>query len=114
MHRSVRKFAASALGLVLAGGVATGCGAGGGSSPAAGPSSHYVLTVVTTAGPLARNFNPFLPTSVALTDNVASFIYETLVQINPFKPQSPTPWLATSWRWSNGRSEERRVGKECR
>ena len=100
MRRTIRKRAASILGLILAGGVAAGCAAG--SPSAAGPSSHYVLTVVTTAGPLSRNFNPFLPTSVSLTDNVAAFIYEPLVQVNPFKPLSPTPWLATSWVWSNG------------
>jgi peptide/nickel transport system substrate-binding protein len=72
------------------------------STGASGGGSGLTLTVASTAGPLPRNFNPFLPTSVALTDNVVSFIYEPLVQYNPFKPQAPTPWLATAWTWSNG------------
>ncbi len=101
MRTDIRKIVASLMGLVLVGAVATGCKSGS-SAPPAPASSHYVLTVVTTAGPLSRNFNPFLPTSVSLTDNVASFIYEPLFQVNPFKPQSPTPWLATSSAWSNG------------
>jgi peptide/nickel transport system substrate-binding protein len=72
------------------------------SAPGASNSgSSTVLTVATTAGPLPRNFNPFLPTSVALTDNVVSFIYEPLVQFNPFSPK-PLPWLATSWSWADG------------
>jgi peptide/nickel transport system substrate-binding protein len=100
MRREIRQLGASLSGLVLAGGVLGACG-GGSPVAAQGPSAHYVLTVATTAGPLSRNFNPFLPTSVSLTDNVASFIYEPLVQVNPFKPLDPTPWLATSWAWSD-------------
>lgn len=101
MRKRMRKLAASVLAVALGGGVMAGCGSTSPSSGANTPSSHYTLTVATTAGPLARNFNPFLPTSVSLADNVASFIYEPLVQWNPFKPQSPTPWLATSWSWSD-------------
>lgn len=65
-------------------------------------SNKYVITIATTAGPLPRNFNPFLATSVASIDSIVSFIYEPLVQWNPFKPQKPTPWLATSWHWADG------------
>jgi peptide/nickel transport system substrate-binding protein len=95
------KHAASASAAVLLTALVAACG-GSGSSGAGSSGSGLTLTVATTAGPLARNFNPFLPTSVALTDNVVSFIYEPLVQFNPFKPQTPTPWLATSWNWSDG------------
>lgn len=100
MQKNIRRWTAAAIGAALA---LAGCGnsqsAAGGAGDKA--SSHYVLTIATTAGPLARNFNPFLPTSVAVTDNAASFIYEPLVQFNPFKPQKPLPWLATSWKWAD-------------
>jgi peptide/nickel transport system substrate-binding protein len=107
MHRRMQtrrngwKHAVSASAAVLLTALVAACG-GSGSSGAGSSGSGLTLTVATTAGPLARNFNPFLPTSVGLTDNVVSFIYEPLVQFNPFKPQTPTPWLATSWKWSNG------------
>jgi peptide/nickel transport system substrate-binding protein len=100
MRRDKRKLAVSATAAILTAGMLAGCGA---ASPQTQHSAGTAqLTVATTAGPLARNFNPFLPTSVALTDNVVSFIYEPLLQYNPFKPQAPIPWLATSWSWSNG------------
>lgn len=103
MRLNKAKFAALTAAAILAGGVLAACGGGSPNSSANGPSSgSSQLTVATTAGPLARNFNPFLPTSVAMTDNVTSFIYEPLLQYNPFKPQTPIPWLATSWSWSNG------------
>lgn len=100
MQKNIRRLAAGAIGAAL---VLAGCGnsqsAAGGSGNKA--SSHYALTIATTAGPLPRNFNPFLATSVASTDSVSSFIYEPLVQFNPFKPQKPYPWLATSWKWAD-------------
>lgn len=95
------KLTVLAAAAILAGAPLAGCGSP--PSAAQGQSSaSSELTVATTAGPLARNFNPFLPTSVALTDNVTSFIYEPLVQYNPFNTKAPIPWLATSWSWSNG------------
>jgi peptide/nickel transport system substrate-binding protein len=116
--RTGYKLRTSTLAVLLAGGLtglaAVPQGAGATPRPSAlrtpgalratvpNGSNDYILTVATTAGPLPRNFNPFLSTSVADTDNVVSFIYEPLVQWDPFEPQKPIPWLATSWNWSDG------------
>ena len=101
MRTHERKLTALTTAL-LAGVLLAGCGSGAANSATGANGQSTQLTIATTAGPLARNFNPFLPTSVALTDNVVSFIYEPLLQYNPFKPKAPMPWLATSWSWSNG------------
>jgi peptide/nickel transport system substrate-binding protein len=86
---------------IIAAATLAACGSSGSPGATAGSGTGTVLTVATTAGPLPRNFNPFLPTSVALTDNVVSFIYEPLVQFTPFSA-TPIPWLATSWSWGAG------------
>lgn len=67
------------------------------SSAAATTSSALTLT----AGPngtFTDNFNPFSPNANSGTEGM---IYEPLLFFNRLKPGSVTPWLASSYAWSN-------------
>ncbi|HUZ26531.1 MAG TPA: ABC transporter substrate-binding protein [Streptosporangiaceae bacterium] len=71
-------------------------GSGGGSS--SGPSG--VLTIDNESGSLwTCNFNPY-----NLSDIGYSFgpVYEPLVFVNTLQSAKATPWLASSWTYSNG------------
>lgn len=76
-----------------------------GSSVSATSSNSGKGVVLTAEGDGTTppdNFNPYLPTSA---DNEIAFtglIYEPLLQFNLLKPNAITPWLASSWAWSNG------------
>ena len=74
---------------------------------ACGSSSSSNGSVLTEAGdeggPYALNLNP-LSSGSALTGvtNSWPFVYETLLQFNYANSDQVTPWLATSYRWTNG------------
>jgi peptide/nickel transport system substrate-binding protein len=92
------KWIAAAASAVLVCGAMTACSGGG--SGAKGP---VILNVAAgPSGPLSRVFNPFLTTSAPATVGGADMIYEPLVQQNILKPGSASPWLSTSWAWSDG------------
>jgi peptide/nickel transport system substrate-binding protein len=83
--------AALALGAVACGGTA------GNSS--GGSASGGSLTIDDEYGETwSCQFNPYNP-----SDEFASFgaVYEELVYSDSLKDGATTPWLATSWRWSN-------------
>jgi peptide/nickel transport system substrate-binding protein len=94
---------------LLAGAAATagtlalyGCsGTSGGSG-----SGKGTLTVAGQSDNLTQVFNPFLEnTAQGLTytsPGSGGFIYEPLVQINTVDIGNDLPWLAKSWRWSDG------------
>ncbi|MFG1807791.1 ABC transporter substrate-binding protein [Streptomyces sp. NPDC049040] len=76
-----------------------------GSSGASG-GGKGTLTVAGQSDNLTQVFNPFLEnTAQGLTytsPGSGGFIYEPLVQINTVDIGNDLPWLAKSWRWSNG------------
>ncbi|MFJ1586329.1 ABC transporter substrate-binding protein [Streptomyces sp. NPDC088197] len=76
-------------------------GTAGGSGSAKG-----TLTVAGQSDNLTQVFNPFLAnTAQSLTytpQGQGGFIYEPLVQINTVDIGRDLPWLAKSWRWSDG------------
>ena len=92
--------------LVVASLLTAGLGTTMGSSVLAGSaaaSSQTIITVNNNAGePLTNNFNPLVPTSTLDFYGSWSMIYEPLVQYDVQKPGVTYPWLATSWKWSNG------------
>jgi peptide/nickel transport system substrate-binding protein len=78
-------------------GLLAGCG---GSSDSSGGGSSGVLTVTTgAAGTFANDFNPYSP-NVEVPAN--GMIYESLFYFNTVKAGQITPWLGTSYTWSNG------------
>ncbi|MGR3867061.1 ABC transporter substrate-binding protein [Streptomyces graminifolii] len=76
--------------------------------PSAGGSAggSATLTVAGQSDNLTKVFNPYLAnTAQGLTytsQGSGGFIYEPLVQINTVDIGHDIPWLAKSWRWSNG------------
>ncbi|HUZ38795.1 MAG TPA: ABC transporter substrate-binding protein [Streptosporangiaceae bacterium] len=90
------------IGAVLAAGLlAAACGTS--STPAKTSGAGGVLTIDNESGSLwTCNFNPF-----NLSDIGYSFgpVYEPLVFVNTLQSAKASPWLATSWAWSNGNKQ---------
>ncbi|HTT91010.1 MAG TPA: ABC transporter substrate-binding protein [Acidimicrobiales bacterium] len=58
------------------------------------------LTIINGFGTLwGCVFNPF---NLTWQFGSAGFVYEPLVYMNTLENAKTTPWLATSWKWSNG------------
>jgi peptide/nickel transport system substrate-binding protein len=51
---------------------------------------------------ITQTFNPFVPTGAPWGMGATGLIYEPLIQFNLAAPPKYTPWLATSYAWSNG------------
>jgi peptide/nickel transport system substrate-binding protein len=56
----------------------------------------------TLAGPITGGFNPFLTSTDAWGLGATSMIYEPLLQFNLLQPGVTRPWLASSYKWTNG------------
>ena len=90
------------LGVIIASCLlAAACGAGSsGGGGGGGGSAGGVLTIDNEGGSLwTCNFNPF-----NLSDIGFSFgpVYEPLMFVNTLQSARTTPWLASSYAWSNG------------
>lgn len=81
---------------------ACGGGATGGAAQSAAGGRQTTITAMGVSLPIVDNFNPFVPTSVASANSLTNFFYEPLIQFDLLKPGTTYPWLATSWKWSNG------------
>jgi peptide/nickel transport system substrate-binding protein len=89
-------LAAVALGSAVALTACAGTGSGGGNASA-------LVVQVNNAGPQPQNFNPLLASSpVQAVNQNWAMLYEPLIQYNVVKPGQTYPWLATSWKWSDG------------
>jgi peptide/nickel transport system substrate-binding protein len=83
---------------VLTVGLLAGCG--GTSSGNAGGGSSGVLTVTTgAAGAFVADFNPFSPN---VQVPATGMVYEPLFYFNTVKSGQITPWLGSSYTWSDG------------
>ncbi len=82
--------------------LAAACGSSGSSAGKSSSSSgpHGVLTISNEQGALwTCDFNPFNLSYVAYS---LGPVYEPLVFVNTLQSGKQTPWLASSWAWSNG------------
>ena len=68
------------------------------TSKAAGPSGTLTIDNE-SGGTWTCDFNPFNLTYIAYA---LGPVYEPLVFVNTLQSAAETPWLATSWAWSNG------------
>src|SRR5215471_15735033 len=98
----MRRFTSVAV-LAAAGLLAAACGGSSTSTPpssskASGPSGTLTLDNE-SGGTWACGFNPFNLSYVSFS---VGNIYEPLVFVNALQNAKTTPWLATSWAWSNG------------
>ncbi len=96
-------------GLVGLSAVAVVCGglAACSSSPSGGtPGSTTKATrLVMESSPettITQAFNPFVATQAAFGMGATGLIYEPLIQFNLVAPPKYYPWLATSYKWTNG------------
>ena len=95
--------AISALVLTACGGTAGGGNGGGSSSNNSSGASSTLTFGDNGAGAIPQDFNPFEPATVQPDgDGATAMIYEPLIQFNLAAPPAYTPWLATSFKWSNG------------
>ena len=51
---------------------------------------------------ITQTFNPFVPTGAPWGMGATGLIYEPLIQFNLAAPPKYYPWLATSYKWSDG------------
>ena len=101
MRRTIRAGAVLAAGLLAA--ALAACGGStpsSGSGSASGPSG--TLTISNEQGTLwTCSFNPFNPSNLAQGVTFGQ-VYEPLAFVNTLQSGKATPWLATSWAWTNG------------
>src|SRR6202162_656338 len=85
---------------LLATGMLAACGGSGSSSSTASSSGPTgVLSVATGATSYPDDFNLYSPTAEDATNGM---IYEPLFFYDTAKAGQITPWLGTSYAWSNG------------
>jgi peptide/nickel transport system substrate-binding protein len=91
---------AAALAACSSSGSTGSSGSANGSSAGKGPSG--TLTIINVAGTQWNcSFNPFNPGNLG-TGITLGQVYEPLAFVNSLQNAKATPWLATSWAWSNG------------
>ena len=102
-----RLLAVGAAGLLAAGLAA--CSSSSSSSGGTGTSTNAGAatgkTLVMESSPestITQSFNPFVPTGAPWGMGATGLIYEPLIQFNLAAPPKYSPWLATSYQWSNG------------
>lgn len=72
------------------------------NSAAAQAAAHKCLVMTGSGDPaFVRNFNPYTATGLPSGSFVQGAFYEPLI-ITGEGGLKPVPWLATSWKWSNG------------
>ena len=108
-NRSARTRAGLALGValvaaaVLAATLAQGAGAKPGPAVVVKTAAHSCLVMTGSGDPaFVRNFNPYTATSLPSGGFVKGAFYEPLVIATAAGGGHLYPWLATSWKWSNG------------
>jgi peptide/nickel transport system substrate-binding protein len=100
----MRRYIVAGAALLMAAAVAA-CGSSSPSgSSASGASSHASGTLTMddeTGSEWNCSFNPFNPSDIG---NGVAFgqVYEPLAFVNSLENAKATPWLATSWAWSDG------------
>src|SRR5450432_3205070 len=104
-HR--RFLTVATAGLLAVGLGACGSSSGTGASPkgAGNASANANATLVMASSPestITQAFNPFVATQAAYGMGATGLIYEPLIQFDLAAPPKYYPWLATSYKWSQG------------
>src|SRR5437868_15444799 len=91
--------------LLIAGAAPAAVYTGGSATVYAGSSAaaaHRCLVMTGSGDPaFVRNFNPYTATGLPSGSFVQGAFYEPLI-VTPEGGLKPVPWLARSWKWSNG------------
>jgi peptide/nickel transport system substrate-binding protein len=92
-------LAAAVAGAILAAAAVSSAAPAKVTAPAAG---HKCLVMTGSGDPaFVRNFNPYTATGLPSGQFVKGSVYEGLI-VTPAGGLKPVPWLARSWKWSNG------------
>jgi peptide/nickel transport system substrate-binding protein len=105
LHSQRRFLAVGAAGLLAAGLAACSSSSSSSGSTNTNTGTTTGKTLVMESSPestITQAFNPFVPTQAAYGMGATGLIYEPLIQFNLAAPPKYTPWLATSYAWSNG------------
>jgi len=95
----MKRFKAIAVAAVATGVLAAGCSSSGSSGTTASGKIGGTVTISNESGGLwTCGFNPFNPSVQFLSLGI---LYEPLVFVNALKSAATTPWLASSYAWSN-------------
>ncbi len=94
-------LAAAALAACTSSG-SSGSASGSAAGSAAGKGPTGTLTIVNASGTQWNcSFNPFNPGNLGEGVTMGQ-VYEPLAFVDTLENAKATPWLATSWAWSNG------------
>src|SRR5580693_4152960 len=86
--------------LIAAGALAAACGTSSSPSSSSSSGASGVLTIDNeSGGTWTCDFNPF---NLSYIGYSLGPVYEPLAFVNTLQSGKITPWLATSWAWSNG------------
>ncbi len=98
---SLRKLVTLTAGAVLAAGAAA-CTSSTTPGSAHSGSRQTLVMEGSPESTVTQAFNPFVATEAAFSMGAIGLIYEPLIQFDLAAPPKYYPWLATSYRWSNG------------
>jgi peptide/nickel transport system substrate-binding protein len=96
--RSLMTVAAAAI---LAAGLGA-CSSSPGSPTTKASKSQTLVMESSPESTITQDFNPFVSTVAPQGMGATGLIYEPLIQFNLAAPPQYYPWLATSYKWSNG------------
>jgi len=99
-HRKLAAVTAAAL--LAAGAGACSSSSSTGSSGSKSSSSSTLIMESSPESTITQAFNPFVATQAIFGMGADGLIYEPLLQFDIAAPPKYYPWLATSYRWSNG------------
>jgi peptide/nickel transport system substrate-binding protein len=102
LHSQGRLCAVAAAGLLAAGLAACSSSS---SSSTTSTTTTTGKTLVMESSPetsITQAFNPYVTTQAIYGMGADGLIYEPLIQFNVASPPAYYPWLATSYKWSNG------------
>ncbi len=94
--------AVTAAALLTAGAAACGASSSTGASNSNASSSATLTMESSPESTITQAFNPFIPTQAIWGMGADGLIYEPLLQFDIAAPPKYYPWLATSYKWSNG------------
>jgi peptide/nickel transport system substrate-binding protein len=98
----MRRLLMTGAAVLIAAALAACSSSPSGSSSAAGKGPSSTLTIVNAEGTEWNcSFNPFNPGNLGEGVTLGE-VYEPLAFVNTLQSGKATPWLATSWAWSNG------------
>ena len=99
-HRKL--LTAASAGIIAIGLGACGSGGNSGSTSSSSGASKTLVMVLSGELSITQAFNPFVATQAAYGMGATGLIYEPLIQFDIAAPPKYYPWLATSYKWSNG------------